>query len=101
MYKLMISLLLPLAVGWVSGTASVDSMGEWFQQLKKPSVYPPGWAFGAAWTVLYILMGWSCYRIWSLPEGPEQQQALYIYAAQLFLNFWWIWAQCGQRAKSD
>lgn len=89
MYKLLISLMLPLTVGWISGAASVDAMGDWFRQLKKPDLYPPGWAFGAAWTVLYVLMGYASCRIWQLPEGHEKREALYIYAIQLFLNFWW------------
>jgi hypothetical protein len=29
----------------------------WFDALEKPAIMPPGWVFGLAWTILYILLG--------------------------------------------
>lgn len=81
--------MIPLLVGWISGGASVNVTGDWFMSLKKPALYPPGWLFGVVWSVLYMLMGYACYRIWTLPFSSERQVALYVYALQLFLNFWW------------
>jgi hypothetical protein len=45
-------------LGFLSGKFANSGFGNrWFDALEKPALMPPGWAFGAAWTVLYILMG--------------------------------------------
>ena len=51
--KLIISILIPLAVG---GAAALIANGNFkdFEALNKPPLAPPAWAFPAAWTLLYI-----------------------------------------------
>ena len=47
-----------LLLGTLSGRASNSGYGNpWFDALVKPEAMPPGWVFGAAWTILYILLG--------------------------------------------
>src|SRR4051812_28155151 len=49
-----------LLLGTLSGRASMSGYGNpWFDALAKPGFMPPGWAFGVAWTILYILLGLS------------------------------------------
>jgi tryptophan-rich sensory protein len=50
---------------------------------------PPGWAFGAAWTTLYTLMGIALALVWVAPHGPERTAALRLFFAQLIVNFAW------------
>jgi tryptophan-rich sensory protein len=38
---------------------------------------------------LYLLMGYSFFRIWSLPVSSDRNKAMQIYFIQLFLNFGW------------
>jgi len=46
-----------LLLGIASGRLSDSGYGnEWFDALVKPAIMPPGWAFGVAWSILYILM---------------------------------------------
>ncbi|WP_440990347.1 TspO/MBR family protein [Haloarchaeobius baliensis] len=62
----------------------------WFQALEKPSFYPPGWAFGVAWTILFTLMGVALYRVWR--EGTEHRAvrvALGAFALQMLFNVAW------------
>ena len=42
-----------------SRLAPMGSDNPWYQALIKPELNPPGWAFGVAWTILYVLMGLS------------------------------------------
>jgi tryptophan-rich sensory protein len=56
----LVTVPLILLLGILSGRASNSGFGNpWFDALVKPDAMPPGWAFGVAWTILYILLGLS------------------------------------------
>ena len=81
-------LALPLAVGltasWVSGGS------ELYDKLILPPLSPPGWVFPVMWTILYLLMGYASYFIWT--SGMDKavvNPALGAYLVQLFFNFLW------------
>lgn len=83
--KLWISILIPLAVGQISALLT-RSPSDTYEMLNKSSVSPPGAIFPIVWTILYILMGISCYLI--ITSGSEDtKNALIWYALQLALNF--------------
>ena len=87
--KLIICLLIPLAVGAISGFATMENISGWYSMLNKPSFNPPNYLFGPVWTALYILMGISSYII--VRDHPQQMKgtAGSIYFIQLALNFAW------------
>lgn len=87
--KLLLLLLLPLTVGAISGYFSVSSIGSWYATLNKPSWNPPSWLFGPVWTILYLIMGYSSFRIAEKEKSKQRNRALAIYGLQLFFNFWW------------
>lgn len=87
--KLIVSILIPLAVG---GAAALIANGSFkdFEALNKPPLAPPAWAFPAAWTLLYILMGIAAYLVYCSEKYPGRiERALTFYAVQLFMNFCW------------
>ncbi len=86
---LVICIAIPLAVGFISGFISGDSM-ESFNSLTKPPFSPPAWLFPVAWSILYVLMGISSYLVYtsSAPENLKEN-ALKTYGAQLLINFSW------------
>lgn len=86
---LIVCIALPLAVGGTAGFYTVSEIGSWYSTLEKPWFNPPNWIFGPVWTTLYIVMGFSCWRIWNVSAGKARKSALIIYGIQLFLNFWW------------
>ena len=44
-------------LGFLSGRLANSGFGNrWFSSLNLPALMPPGWAFGVAWTILYVLM---------------------------------------------
>jgi benzodiazapine receptor len=79
-----------LLLGTVSGRISGSGYGNaWFEALAKPSFMPPGWVFGAAWTILYILLGLALAMILHARGARGRGIAIAVFAAQLLLNFAW------------
>ena len=83
------SILIPLAIGSVSGFISMGAMDD-FAQIQKPALSPPGWLFPVVWSVLYVLMGISSYLV-NKSNAPKEEikRANLVYAASLFFNFFW------------
>lgn len=78
---------LPLLIGALSAFLSREGMTD-FELLRKPSLAPPGWVFPVVWTLLYLLMGISAALVW-LSGSSERGGAVFLWGAQLFVNFWW------------
>ncbi len=87
--KLTICITLPLLVGGISGYATATSITTWYTTLNKPFFNPPNYLFGPVWTVLYILMGISFYRILQSQTNEIKTKAIIIFCFQLVLNFCW------------
>ena len=85
-YALIISILIPLAVGSLSALLSGNMSA--YSTLNKPALSPPSIIFPIVWTLLYILMGISSYIIYK-SNDPRKSMALKFYAIQLFFNFFW------------
>lgn len=84
---LIISILIPLAVGGLSALLTKDNM-IMFDYVRKPPLSPPAWLFPVVWTVLYILMGLASYRVY-ISEADGKDSALVYYGVQLLFNFFW------------
>ena len=82
-------LLGPLAVGAISGIATVNNIPTWYAQLIKPSFNPPNYLFGPVWTTLYLLMGISFFIILNTTTKNNKKNAISLFWIQLFLNFCW------------
>ena len=82
-----ISLLIPLGIGFISGLISMGGIKN-FNSLIKPFLSPPGFIFPIVWTILYILMGISSYLIYN-ENDYYSSFSLKIYALNLFVNFLW------------
>lgn len=85
-YKsLILNIAVPLAVGLVSGLLTMGAMED-FSSLNQPPLSPPGWLFPVVWTILYVLMGVSSWRI---ANRDRQATALTVYYVSLVFNFFW------------
>ena len=75
-------------VGAVSALLS-NGFTEFYRSLVQPPLSPPAILFPIVWTILYALMGWSAYLIYSEDDAPDRAKALILYAVQLAVNFSW------------
>ncbi len=79
-----------LFLGFMSGRVANSGYGNrWFDALEKPAFMPPGWAFGAAWTILYILMGLALAMIIYARGSRGRGIAIVLFLAQLVMNLLW------------
>jgi len=64
--------------------ASSDaSNDQWYQNLNKSNLNPPGYIFGIVWPILYFLMSISAYRTFNSIKN--------LFYIQLILNTIWSW----------
>jgi tryptophan-rich sensory protein len=81
-----LSLFLILVVGGGLLIGFFTAPGPWYEALAKPSFNPPNWLFGPVWTILYVMIAVSGWRIWQRePSGT----AMKLWWVQLILNFLW------------
>jgi tryptophan-rich sensory protein len=86
----LVTVPLILLLGTVSGRLAGAGYGNpWFDALAKPVFMPPAWLFGAAWTILYILLGLALAMILHARGARGRGPALALFIAQLLLNFAW------------
>jgi len=85
-----VSVLVCLAIGFLSSIATQSSVNDWYLTLNKPSFTPPNYLFAPVWTALYIMMGVAAGIVW--PKGYHHiwvKTALYHFVFQLLLNALW------------
>lgn len=79
-----------LLLGTLSGRLAGAGAGNaWFDALAKPAFMPPGWAFGAAWTILYILLGLALAMLLHARGARRRSFAIALFLAQLAANYAW------------
>lgn len=89
-WKFVIAIVLCQVVGLTSGVISNSGMTTWYEALNKPGWTPPAAVFAPVWTILYLLMGIALGLVWiAHTERLKEKTALFLFALQLFLNFWW------------
>ena len=97
--SLIVALVIPVGlVGGLSAWVAGSSM-ELYESFVKPPLSPPGWLFPVMWTILFVLMGvasWLIYR----SDSPLKSPALFLYGAQLAVNFFWTLTFFGERYYS-
>ena len=79
-----------LLLGMLSGYLSQSGYSNpWFDALRKPAFMPPGWLFGVAWTILYILLGLSLAMLLHAKGALKRDRVLVLFGLSLLLNFAW------------
>jgi len=79
-----------LLLGTLSARIANSGYGNpWFDALTKPAAMPPGWLFGVAWPILFILIGLALAIILNARGARGRGLAVGLFVAQLLLNFTW------------
>ena len=97
--SLIIALVIPVGLGGGLSARITSNSMELYSSFVKPPLSPPGWVFPVVWTILFILMGvasWLVYR----SDSPLKSPALFLYGAQLAVNFFWTLTFFGERYYS-
>lgn len=81
--------LLPEAVGALSGWLARDGMRLYKETLRKPPLSPPSIVFPIVWTILFALMGIGAARVYLSPPSSVRNRGLRLFLLQLAFNFFW------------
>ena len=88
---LLFSLVICFTVAGLGGRWTAGEVTGWYQRLERPTIAPPNWVFGPAWTLLYALMAVAAWRVWLTTPSAARSWALWLFVAQLALNLAWSW----------
>jgi len=86
---LLVSLIIPLMVGYLGSLLTDNSVSTWYLNINKPAFNPPSWVFGPVWTVLFVLMGLAFYFVWQQGYSPGLLLPWAVYFLQLLFNLLW------------
>lgn len=93
--KLIISILITQGSGLFGSLATASSVKTWYvTDVVKSRLNPPSWVFAPVWTLLFLLMGISLYRIW------QKKGDLFWFWTQLLLNIIWSYLFFGFRSPT-
>lgn len=86
--ELLIFIVSAELVGALSALITGDFV-SFFDRYASPPLMPHSWLFPVVWAVLYALMGISAYLIYFSHGSADKKRALWLYAAQVAVNFSW------------
>jgi benzodiazapine receptor len=88
--RLVLCLLLCLGIGLLGSLVTRPEIPVWYAALSKPWWTPAPFVFPVAWTILYVLMAISLWRLWDrAPLSPARASAITWFMVQLALNAAW------------
>lgn len=94
-FKLIISILITEGAGIFGSIATASSVKSWYvTDVVKSSLNPPSWVFAPVWTLLFLLMGISLYRVW------QKKGDTFWFWVQLLLNIIWSFLFFGFRSPT-
>lgn len=84
----LVAVVLAFAVGGTGG--ALTDLGPWYANLQQPSWKPPDWAFGPAWTTIFLLCAAAGTISWVAASSAAQRRTILLaFAINAFLNVLW------------
>lgn len=81
--------IVSLAIGYIaSPNPNNPDIHHWYQSLAKAPFNPPDWAFPIAWTLLYGLIAYALWRVWTYRK-PRSYSYFAFAAGHMILNWGW------------
>lgn len=78
------------SIGYAGSRSTIPEIPTWYAHLAKPSWTPPPAVFPVVWTLLYIMIAVSLWRLLDkVVPGSARRRTLVLFAAQLVLNALW------------
>lgn len=76
-------------MGGLMGWLTSKDVDGWYKTLERSPLNPPEATFGIVWTALYLLLAFSAWKIWSMPESRQRSIILTLFGFHMLLN--WAW----------
>jgi translocator protein len=77
-----------VAVAGIGG--ALTDLGPWYRSLKRPTLQPPDWAFGPAWTLIFLLAASAAVIGWDAAGTDSARSAIVgAYIVNGCLNVGW------------
>jgi tryptophan-rich sensory protein len=74
----------------MGNAVTIPAIPTWYAGLAKPWFNPPNWAFGPAWTILFLMIAIAFWRLLERRSAaPAWRWALAVFIVQLVLNVLW------------
>ncbi|UZK66622.1 TspO/MBR family protein [Sphingomonas sp. M1-B02] len=65
-------------------------IGPWYHNLRKPTLQPPNWLFGPAWTLILGLAAWSAVTAWNAAANDaERSSVIILFATNAVFHALW------------
>ncbi len=99
--KRLIQLCVAMVISFLPGIFGVfftphGDSDLWYLLLVKSNLTPPGAVFGAAWTILYALLGFALYLVIKSARGKSEKILAYVlFGSQMLLNAGWSYVFFG------
>lgn len=71
------------AIGGGIGIMTSANIDNWYADLNRSPLNPPGWVFGIVWPVLYALIAMAGWRIWSRRQKPPMRTLWFLFILQM------------------
>ena len=79
-------ILITFFASFLGGFVSNAYKEPWYSQIILPSFNPPSWVFAPVWTILYIMMSISAWRVWN---KYFETKLIIVYFVHLIFNAMW------------
>lgn len=86
----LLSLLVCLGGGWLTGLFTQEGVREWYPHLIKSQGTPKDIVFPIVWTILYTFMAIAL-TLLTISKTTHKKTAFVFFFVQLSLNFIWSW----------
>lgn len=96
-FALLGAIALPLLIGYLGSSFTMEAIPTWYAGLVKPLLNPPSWVFGPVWTTLYVLMGIASFLVFRAFPQKGTTTALVVYKVHLLVNLAWSIVFFGMR----
>ncbi len=63
--------------------------GTWYAGLEKAPWTPPGWVFGAAWTLIMVCFSWFMARSFNYYSGSMRKEIILLFTISCIFNVAW------------
>lgn len=87
-FKIALYSALAVILTAIIGSSFTDTSG-WYESIKPLGITPPNYVFPIAWTILYILIGFSMILSITNSQGITKYKIISLFAINLFFNALW------------